>query len=119
MVLIGIGLVILLGGLFYFIAQQHNRQLENVDETVCNEAKTRGFQIKKMISPSFKEWPDSPFERAIKIGTLGFEGIPSNREYYRVLKCLDTKSNLEVIIWVRATRNYKTKKLTLEWLVQK
>ena len=117
-IVIGLGLVIFLGGLFYILARQHNRQLDTVDETIYNEAKTRGLEIKNMISPSFKAWPHSPFERELKIGTLGFEGIPYNREYYRVLKCLDTKLNQDVTIWIRATRSYKTKKLTLEWLVK-
>lgn len=117
-ILIGIGLVIFLGGLFYFLARQHSRQLENVDEAVYREAKTRGLEIKSMVNPSFQQWPESPFERKIKIGTLGFEGIPFDREYYRVVKCLETKSNLDVTIWVRVRRSYKTKKLALEWLMQ-
>ncbi|WP_276373713.1 hypothetical protein [Chryseolinea sp. H1M3-3] len=117
-IVIVVGLVIFLGGVFYFLARQHNQQLDNINEYVYKEAKTRGLQIKSMINPTFQEWLDSPFEREIKVGTLGFEGIPYNREYYRVLKCLDTNSNLDVTMWVKVTRSYKTNKLTLEWLVQ-
>ena len=117
-ILVGIGLVIFLGGLFYFLARQQNRELQNVDKIVYKEAKTRGLEIRNMISPSFKEWKDSPFDREIKVGSLGFEGISYNREYYRILECLDTKSNSSVTIWVKVTRSDKTKKLTLEWLVQ-
>src|SRR5205809_7542375 len=102
-IIIGLGLIIFLGGLFYILARQHNRQLDTVDETFYDEAKTRGLEIKNMITPSFQEWQNSPFDREIKIGTLGFEGIPYNREYYRVLNCLDTKSNLGVTVWVRVT----------------
>jgi hypothetical protein len=117
-ILFGIGLVVFLVGLFYLLARQHNQELDNVDAAVYKEAKARGLEIKSMVNPSLQEWPDSPFDREIKIGTLGFEGIPYDREYYRVLKCLDTKSNLVVRIWVRIIRNSKTKKLTLEFLEQ-
>ena len=54
--------------------------------------------MKSIVNPSFQQWPASSFESEIKIGTLGFEGIPYDREYYRVLKCLETKSNLDVTI---------------------
>jgi flavodoxin len=113
-VVITVGLISLIGLIFYFLVRQNNRQLKNINETVQKEAKTKGLQIKSIIYPDLQEWKKSPFEREIKIGTLGFEGIPYNREYYRILKCKDSELN-EKTIWVRVTRSYKTGELTLEW----
>jgi len=116
--LIVCGLIIVIGGLYYFLVGQNNGQLKQVETAINNEAMTRGLKIKKVIYPSFNEWSDSPFDKEIRIGTLGFEGIPYNRQYYRILKYQDQSSNSERTMWVRATRSYKTKKLTLEWKEQ-
>ncbi len=109
------GLIIVLGGLFFFLAGQNRRQLQEIDDAIGNEATNRGLKIESIIYPGFTESGDSPFDAEIKIGALGFEGIPYNRQYYRVLKYHDQSSNSVKTVWVRATRNYKTKKVTLEW----
>ena len=113
--LIVCGLIVVISGLFYFLVGQNNGQLKQVEVAINNEAASTGLKIKKVIYPSFSEWNDSPFDKEIRIGTLGFEGIPYNRQYYRILKCQDQLSNADRTMWVRATRNYKTKMLTLEW----
>ena len=115
-VLIVCGLIAVIGGLFYFLVRQNNGQLKQVEIAINNEAATRELKIIKVISPSFNEWSDSPFDKEIRIGTLGFEGIPYNRQYYRILKCVDQLSNSDRTMWVRATRSHKTKMLTLEWM---
>jgi len=112
------GLVILIGGLFYVLVRQNNSQLKQVDTAINNEAAIRGLRINKIIYPGTREWTDSPFENEMKIGTSGFEGIPYNRQYYRIVKCQDQVSNSDKTMWVRATRSYRTKKLTLEWKEQ-
>lgn len=113
-IIVVVGLILLLTIIFYFLVRQSNRKLKNINTTVHNEAKIKGLQIKNIVYPTFREWENSPFDREIKIGSLGFEGIPYNREYYRVLKCQDP-SGSEKTIWVRVTRGYKTGALTLEW----
>ncbi len=110
------GFILLASGLFYLAVTQNNRQLKQVSIAINNEVKDRGLRVIAITNPGFNKWSESPFENEIRIGSLGFEGIPSNRQYYRILKCYDELSNSEKIIWVRATRNSKTKKLTLEWI---
>jgi hypothetical protein len=77
-VVITVGLISIMGLMFYLFVRQNNRQLKNIDESVQKEAKAKGLQIKSIIYPNFQEWKKSPFDREIKIGTLGFEGILQN-----------------------------------------
>src|SRR5262245_60730173 len=112
------GLILVIGGLFYYLVRQNRRQLEQIDHAIKSEAATRGLKIKSIIYPGFNESSDSPFKKEIRIGTLGFEGIPYNRQYYRILKCQDQSLASDRTIWVRATRSYKTKKVSLEWKEQ-
>jgi len=108
-------LILFIGIIFYLLIRQGYRQIKNINTVVLREAKIRNLQINSMISPTFSEWKNSPFNSEIKIGSLGFEGIPYNREFYRILKCKNPNSPSEQTIWVRITRSYKTGTLTLEW----
>lgn len=112
------GLLIVVSGLFYFFVVQNRKQLKQIDYVIKNEATTRGLKIKSIIYPGFHESIDSPFDKEIRIGTLGFEGIPYSRQYYRILKCQDESANITRTMWVRATKNHKTKNVTLEWREQ-
>lgn len=68
-----------------------------------------------MTYPTFNEWKDDPFDKEIKIGTLGFYGIPTNEEYLRIIDCVDMESDSQRTFWIKVTNNRKTKSLTSEW----
>jgi hypothetical protein len=82
---------------------------------VIDQAKDKGLKIKTIVYPTFREWKDEPFDKEIKIGNLGFYGIPTNEVYLRVIDCIDTNSDTQKTFWVKVTNNRKTKMLTTEW----
>jgi hypothetical protein len=109
-----LGLVI--GSTMMLLAyRQHNRHLGKIDDLIKNQAKNKGLKIKTFTHPTLKDWKDEPFDKEIKIGTLGLSGFPSNLQHYRILDCIDVTTNLPKTFWVKVTNNQRTKTLTTEW----
>lgn len=89
------------------VYKQNNRHLSKIDDVIASQAKDKGLKIESFTHPTLKDWKEEPFDREIKIGTLGLSGFPSNRQYYRILECIEINSNQRKTYWVRVTNNYK------------
>ena len=95
MTILYILLGVVLGSTIMLIAYtQHNRYLSKIDGLIKNQAKDKGLKIKTFAHQTLKDWKDEPFDKEIKIGTLGLYGFLTNRQYYRILDCIEINSNL-------------------------
>lgn len=99
----------------FFVQRQYTRHLIKINDLIKSQAKEKGLKIKKINYPTLKDWKNEPFDREIKIGTLGLYGFPTNEEYYRILECVDLNSDLHKTFWVKATTNPRSNTLTTEW----
>lgn len=111
-VLLGLLIVV---SVMYLTYRQHTTHLRKVNHLMKEEAKSKGLSICTITSPSLEELKEDPFDQRIKIGTLGFYGLPTNEYDYRILDCEDMSSGQHKRFWVKVTHHQRIKKLTTEW----
>lgn len=114
-ILITISIFAIIAGLFYLAIREQARISSKIEKEILNHSKENGLTIKRIICPDTSHWKYSPFEDEIKIGTLGFHGIPTNEEYFRILVHVDPLTREEKHFWLKAINNRKTKKFSFEW----
>lgn len=87
---------------------------KQVNLKIIEDAKTKGLNPIKLFTPNSDEWSDCPFEIKVRIGKYAHFGIPSNREYYRIVEVSKDNIKSREKWWVKVVYTYKTE-ISVEW----
>ncbi|MBR09850.1 MAG: hypothetical protein CMP48_19450 [Rickettsiales bacterium] len=87
-----------------------------IHDRIIQDARSKNLNPVKIEYPKNADWTKWPFENRIRIGNSPFYGIPTNREFHRLLTSRKT-SGAEEIWWVIATDRYKPRRIELEWKI--
>ncbi|WP_339786687.1 hypothetical protein [uncultured Imperialibacter sp.] len=100
-------------GLFYWLTRRQLRLSRKIDQCIIDQAKSRGLVVEDFRYAGGSDWKDSPFPDKIRVGTVGFHGVPDREEYVRILECRTPIG--KKTFWVKVIRK-RRKDFDYEWL---
>lgn len=99
-------------GLLYWATRQQLRLSRRIDQHIIDQAASRGLVVEDFRYAGGSDWKDSPFPDRIRIGIVGFYGVPSREEYVRILDCKTPIG--KKTFWVKAIKKSRSD-FAYEW----